>query len=91
MYLSSDMIGKIEQGQRTPTEQFITACENIPELEANGALRELRDQLKDFLSNAPTRPGSRTGRNRGTRGQLKNYQLPWFPACSRLRTTPALC
>jgi transcriptional regulator with XRE-family HTH domain len=49
VYLSSDMIGKIEQGQRAPTNQFITACENIPELEANGALRELRDQLKDFL------------------------------------------
>jgi transcriptional regulator with XRE-family HTH domain len=49
VYLSSDMIGKIEQGQRTPTDQLIAACENVPELEANGALRELREQLRDLL------------------------------------------
>ncbi len=53
VYLSSDMIGKIEQGQRTPTDQFITACEAVPELEANGALRELREQLKDQLKSGP--------------------------------------
>ena len=49
VYLSSDMIGKIEKGDRAPTDQFITACEAIPELEANGALRELREQLRDYL------------------------------------------
>jgi transcriptional regulator with XRE-family HTH domain len=49
VYLSCDMIGKVEQGQRTPSEQFVDACEGIPELAANGALRELRDQLKDLL------------------------------------------
>jgi transcriptional regulator with XRE-family HTH domain len=49
VYLSSDMIGKVEQGQRTPSEQFVEACEAIPELGANGALRELRGQLKDLL------------------------------------------
>ena len=49
VFLSSDMIGKIEQGQRTPTVQFIDACENVPELGANGALRELREQLSKLL------------------------------------------
>lgn len=49
VYLSSDMIGKIEQGQRTPTGQFVDACEALPELATNGALCELREQLRDFL------------------------------------------
>lgn len=49
VYLSSDMIGKVEQGQRTASEQFVESCEAITELGANGALRELRDQLKDVL------------------------------------------
>jgi transcriptional regulator with XRE-family HTH domain len=80
VYLSSDMIGKIEQGQRTPTEQFITACENIPELEANGALRELRDQLKDFLQQRAYPGWFANWPDIETRAvSLKNYQLAVVP------------
>ena len=53
VYLSSDMIGKIEQGQRTPTGQFVDACEALPELGINGALRVLREQLRDQLRHGP--------------------------------------
>jgi ribosome-binding protein aMBF1 (putative translation factor) len=37
VYLSGDMIGKIEQGQRTPNDQFVEACEALTELGTNGA------------------------------------------------------
>ncbi len=53
VYLSGDMIGKIEQGQRTPNDQFVEACGALPELGTNGALRELRDSLKDHLQGKP--------------------------------------
>lgn len=80
VYLSSDMIGKIEQGQRTPTEQFITACENIPELEANGALRELRDQLKGFLQQRAYPAWFANWPDIEARAvSLKNYQLAVVP------------
>jgi transcriptional regulator with XRE-family HTH domain len=49
VYLSGDMIGKIENGWRVPTRQFVEACEAIPELATSGALLELWEQLKDQL------------------------------------------
>ncbi len=49
VYLSGDMVGKIEKGDRTASDQFVEACENIPELGTNGALYELFDQLRDHL------------------------------------------
>jgi len=49
VYLSDDMVGKIENGQRVPTEQFAVACDAVPELNTGGALAELRDLLKDYL------------------------------------------
>ncbi len=49
VYLSDDMVGKIENGQRVPTEQFAAACDAVPELNTGGALSELRDLLKDHL------------------------------------------
>jgi transcriptional regulator with XRE-family HTH domain len=49
VYLTGEMIGKIENGKRAPTEQFTIACEAIPELETRGALLELRTAMKDFL------------------------------------------
>jgi transcriptional regulator with XRE-family HTH domain len=53
VYLSADMIGKVEQGERTPSEQLVGACEAVPQLGANGALRELRDQLKEHFRKRP--------------------------------------
>ena len=49
VYLTGDMVGKIENGQRTASDQFVQACEAITELGTNGALRELREQLKTSL------------------------------------------
>jgi transcriptional regulator with XRE-family HTH domain len=49
VYLSDDMVGKIENGQRVPTEQFAAACDAVPELNTGGALTELRELLKDYL------------------------------------------
>lgn len=53
VYLTGDMVGKIETGQRTPSDQFVDACEGVPELGTNGALRTLRDQLSDHLKSGP--------------------------------------
>jgi hypothetical protein len=49
VYLSDDMVGKIENGQRVPTEQFAAACDSVAELNTGGALGELRELLKDYL------------------------------------------
>ena len=49
LYCSDDLIGKIENGQRAPTEQFTAACEAIAALRTDGALTELRELLKDYL------------------------------------------
>jgi transcriptional regulator with XRE-family HTH domain len=49
VYLSDDMVGKIENGQRVPTEQFTTACDAVPELNTGGVLTDLRALLKDYL------------------------------------------
>jgi transcriptional regulator with XRE-family HTH domain len=53
VYLTGDMVGRIETGQRTPSGQFIDACEAVPELNTFGALRALREQLKDQLKSGP--------------------------------------
>jgi transcriptional regulator with XRE-family HTH domain len=53
VYLTGDMVGKIETGQRTPSDQFIDACEAVTELATNGALRALRDQLRNHLKSGP--------------------------------------
>jgi transcriptional regulator with XRE-family HTH domain len=49
VYLSDDMVGKIENGQRVPTEQFAAACDSVAELNTGGMLGELRELLKDYL------------------------------------------
>jgi transcriptional regulator with XRE-family HTH domain len=49
VYCSDDLISKIEMGQRTPTQEFTAACDEVPELDTGGALTELREQLRDYL------------------------------------------
>jgi transcriptional regulator with XRE-family HTH domain len=49
VYCSGDLIGKIENGQRAPTEEFAAACDAVPELGTNGALVRLRELLRDYL------------------------------------------
>jgi Domain of unknown function (DUF5753) len=47
------MVGKIETGRRLPSDQFVAACEAVPELGTNGALHALREQLRDHLRSGP--------------------------------------
>lgn len=47
IYLSDDMISKVESGHRTLSEDHTAACDD--ELNTGGALGELREQLKDTL------------------------------------------
>jgi transcriptional regulator with XRE-family HTH domain len=49
VFLSDDMVGKIENGQRAPSEQFVVACDAVAELNTGGTLTELRELLKDYL------------------------------------------
>jgi transcriptional regulator with XRE-family HTH domain len=53
VYLTGDMVGKIETGQRTASRQFVEACERVPELGTNEALRTLWKELKDHLKSGP--------------------------------------
>jgi transcriptional regulator with XRE-family HTH domain len=48
-YCSGDLVGKVENGERTPTREFTTACDAVPELRTGGALSVLREQLRDNL------------------------------------------
>jgi transcriptional regulator with XRE-family HTH domain len=49
VFCSGDLIGKIEYGQRAPSEQFAVACDAVPELNTGGILDELREMLRDYL------------------------------------------
>lgn len=49
VFCSGDLIGKIENGQRVPSEQFAEACDAVPELNTGGVLGELRELLRDYL------------------------------------------
>jgi transcriptional regulator with XRE-family HTH domain len=48
-YCSGDLVGKVENGERSPTREFTTACDAVPELKTGGALTELREQLREHL------------------------------------------
>jgi alpha-mannosidase len=54
VYLSGDMIGKVENGQRTLTVDNTAACDAA--LNTGGVLTELRDRLRDYLTTHAT-PG----------------------------------
>jgi transcriptional regulator with XRE-family HTH domain len=49
VYMSADMVGKVEKGQRAPTIAFTKSCDAVEELGTGGALLELREMLKDFF------------------------------------------
>jgi transcriptional regulator with XRE-family HTH domain len=49
LFCSGDLIGKIEYGQRAPTEQFAVACDAVPELNTGGILDVLREMLGNYL------------------------------------------
>jgi transcriptional regulator with XRE-family HTH domain len=49
VYCSGDLVGKIENGQRAPTQEFALACDTLPELDTRGALMRLWELLRDYL------------------------------------------
>jgi hypothetical protein len=49
VYLSPSQLRKVEGGTRAPTDDLVTRCEAIPEMQCNGALRELYDSMVDYL------------------------------------------
>src|SRR5579863_7151320 len=49
IHYSPDQVGKVENAQRSPTEDFTAACDAVPELRTDGALTELRERLKDYF------------------------------------------
>jgi hypothetical protein len=49
--LSGSTIRKVEAGLRAATEDLVASCEAIPGLRCDGALRELFDQMSEYLTN----------------------------------------
>jgi transcriptional regulator with XRE-family HTH domain len=49
IHYSPDQVGKVENAQRSPTEDFTAACDAVPELRTDGALTELRERLKHYF------------------------------------------
>jgi transcriptional regulator with XRE-family HTH domain len=56
VYCSGDLIGKVENGQRVPTEELTAALDAVPDLDTRGSLIRLRDGLKEYLTYQAT-PG----------------------------------
>lgn len=50
VYLSGSTIRKVKAGLRAPTEDLVTACEDLPAMGCNGALRQLYQSLRENLS-----------------------------------------
>jgi transcriptional regulator with XRE-family HTH domain len=50
VYLTGDMVAKIERGKRTASEKFVIDCEALPELPTNGTLRVLWEQLRESFT-----------------------------------------
>ena len=49
VYLSVSQLRKVEGGTRAPTDDLVTRCEAIPQLQCNGALRALYNSMADYL------------------------------------------
>jgi transcriptional regulator with XRE-family HTH domain len=55
-YCSGDLISKMENGQRVPTEELTAALDTVPQLDTRGALMRLREELREYLTYQAT-PG----------------------------------
>jgi transcriptional regulator with XRE-family HTH domain len=49
IHFSTDMVYKVEKGQRTAGQEFTAACDAVPELRTGGALGELRGLMATAL------------------------------------------
>jgi transcriptional regulator with XRE-family HTH domain len=49
IHFSPDQVSKVENGLRSPTREFIAACDGLAQLGTGGALGELRDRLDGYF------------------------------------------
>src|SRR3954447_27081382 len=59
--LSGSAIREVESGRQAPVESLVDALEAIPGLRCDGALRELFDQMSEYLTNGVFPDGSQAG------------------------------
>lgn len=57
VFLSGSQIRKVEAGARSPSDELVSACENLTELHCNGALTKLHEILADALKKNAVYPG----------------------------------
>ena len=50
VYLTGDMVAKIERGDRTASEKFVLDCEALPKLAAQGTLQLLWNELRESFT-----------------------------------------
>jgi len=53
VFLTGDMIAKVERGERSATQKLVDACEGLPELDTGGTLRVLWEQLREHFTARP--------------------------------------
>jgi transcriptional regulator with XRE-family HTH domain len=56
VFCSGDLVGKVENGQRTPTRDFTAACDAVSDLDTRGALMRLWEHLQEHFTYKAT-PG----------------------------------
>ena len=49
IHFSADQVGKVENGLRTPTQEFTAACDGLAGLKTDGALGALRERLGSYF------------------------------------------
>ena len=78
--LSGSAIRKIESGRQAPIEPLVDALEAIPGLRCDGALRELFDQMAEYLTNGVF-PGWFQGwpRKESAAVRLRSFELSAIP------------
>lgn len=57
VFLSGSQIRKVEAGARSPSDDLVKACEDLPELHCNGALTKLHEILGEALKKNAFYPG----------------------------------
>lgn len=86
VYMTGDMIAKVERGDRGASDKLVDALETLPELAPAGTLRLLWDQLREHFTDRPFPGwfamliGSATRHGRSGSGGLS---WPSSPACSK--------
>ena len=92
VYLTGDMVAKIERGKRTASEKFVIDCEALPELPTNGTLQVLWEQLREHFTGRPYPAWfDRWPDVEAVRGPCDGSSRWSSLACCKRRTTRGLC